>query len=271
MVCPNCGNNLEEGALFCFKCGMQLGTTASQPVQQSVQQPVQGGGYDTGVAGNDQSMQPAPKKKNTLLVVAIIIVVLMVLGVIGMVVYNRYESKQIEAEWDAFERAIGIDYLKVDGVNSDSSDMPQGVLVEEVVSSGVAEKAGIEAGDIITRFAGVNVTGEYELLREVLSHNLGDTVDIAIERKQDGEYMEIEGTITLGEGGSLSLTVSEEEAADAEDAKDEGADDDASSAFATGLFDRVAPPEDLDVLTGVLEDYYKCKSERNVEKSRDHH
>ena len=144
------------------------------------------------------------------------------------------------------------------------------MLVEEVVSSGVAEKAGIEAGDIITRFAGVNVTGEYELLREVLSHNLGDTVDIAIERKQDGEYMEIEGTITLGEGGSLSLTVSDEEsteeAADAEDAKDEGADADASSAFATGLFDRVAPPEDLDVLTGVLEDYYKCKSERNVEK-----
>jgi len=58
-----------------------------------------------------------------------------------------------------------------------------------------ASKAGIRAGDILTKFDGEEVNSNFELLAQILRHNVGDTVPVEIYR--NGSYMTL--TITLVE------------------------------------------------------------------------
>jgi serine protease Do len=71
----------------------------------------------------------------------------------------------------------------------------KGVLVADVFNGGPAEKAGIERGDVITRFDGKEVTGMRDLSRIVASTSVGKTVDLALLR--DGKAIEL--SVKLGE------------------------------------------------------------------------
>lgn len=72
---------------------------------------------------------------------------------------------------------------------------PDGAYVEEVVSGGPADKAGIRVGDIITELGGYGVDGLAGLEQELSYHVAGETVDITVYRS--GEYLTL--TLTLGE------------------------------------------------------------------------
>jgi len=57
-----------------------------------------------------------------------------------------------------------------------------GVLISVVQKGYPADKAGIKAGDILTKFDGEPVRTNFELLAQILRHNVGDSVQIDIYR-----------------------------------------------------------------------------------------
>jgi len=58
----------------------------------------------------------------------------------------------------------------------------KGVYIKSIVAGKPAEQAGIKQGDIITEFDGVKTETPYELLAQVIRHNVGDSVTIKISR-----------------------------------------------------------------------------------------
>ena len=76
---------------------------------------------------------------------------------------------------------------------SDQSDV-NGVLVNTVMEDSAAADAGMEEGDIITVFDGVEVNSVAELKDEIAKHLPGERVTVSIER--DGESQDLR--LTLG-------------------------------------------------------------------------
>jgi len=70
-----------------------------------------------------------------------------------------------------------------------------GVLVAEVVAGSPADRAGIEAGDVVTEFAGQAVDSPKGLARIVGAHDSGERVDVTVWR--DGRERRI--PVELGE------------------------------------------------------------------------
>lgn len=68
--------------------------------------------------------------------------------------------------------------------------VPTGVWVLQVSPLSAAYKAGIRAGDIITKFNGVRVNNFYELEEEKNKCKAGDTVEIEIYRPEKGKPSE---------------------------------------------------------------------------------
>ena len=61
-------------------------------------------------------------------------------------------------------------------------DMPLGAYVGNVVKGSCAEAAGIQAGDIITRLDGEEITSYSDLKSAVKNHSAGDTVEVEVYR-----------------------------------------------------------------------------------------
>jgi serine protease Do len=76
-----------------------------------------------------------------------------------------------------------------------ANNVPEGLLVSGVTQSGPAEKAGIKAGDIITKFDGKAVNAFKSLDTQKDTHKPGDQVKVEIYR--DGKTWIV--TVTLGE------------------------------------------------------------------------
>jgi serine protease Do len=74
-------------------------------------------------------------------------------------------------------------------------EVPSGAYVQEVVENSPAAKAGIEAGDIITKFDGTKLTGETdnELSKAISQHKVGDKVKVEVYR--DGETKTLDVTL----------------------------------------------------------------------------
>ena len=69
----------------------------------------------------------------------------------------------------------------------------EGVLVTEVLEGGSAEKAGLQANDIILSIDGDKVSSYGDLVKVLESKNVGDTVTMEIQR--DGQPMSIDITL----------------------------------------------------------------------------
>jgi len=65
----------------------------------------------------------------------------------------------------------------------------KGILIKSVLEGYPAESSGIKAGDIITGFAGKSMETPYQLLAQLLRHDVGDNIKVRIYR--EGQYMEI--------------------------------------------------------------------------------
>jgi len=61
-----------------------------------------------------------------------------------------------------------------------------------------AEQAGIQKGDIITKFDGKDVTSMEKLSYNMQYYAAGTTVDVVIERSSNGQYEEQTISVTLG-------------------------------------------------------------------------
>ena len=90
---------------------------------------------------------------------------------------------------------IGVEYTSVSKEDIDRYSLPSGLYVEKVLDNTPAKEAGLEKGDIITKFEDHDVTSSTELNKYKNEHKIGDKVKITIYRK--GEYKDIE--LTLGD------------------------------------------------------------------------
>ena len=94
-------------------------------------------------------------------------------------------------------------YLGISGVDvteevSKTYDMPIGVYVAQALEGTAAETAGIQKGDIITKFDGQSITSMVELQETLTYYPAGTTIDITIKRADGDQYKEQKVTVTLG-------------------------------------------------------------------------
>lgn len=88
---------------------------------------------------------------------------------------------------------------------SSALGIPSGIYVSQVVSGSPAEKAGISAGDVITKFEGNNVSTMSGLKEKLALKKANTKVKITFKRaNQSGAYEEKTVTVTLGKKSDFS-------------------------------------------------------------------
>jgi len=89
---------------------------------------------------------------------------------------------------------VGIQDLTPDIASAMKVDPRAGVLVNSITDGGPAQKANIKPGDIIGAVAGKKVVDGRELVREVIAHEVGQTIQLEIVR--DGKKYGTNMTLT---------------------------------------------------------------------------
>ena len=97
---------------------------------------------------------------------------------------------RVERSWIG----VGIQDLTPELAGAMKVDPRAGVLVNSISDNGPAQKANIRHGDIIAAVAGKKVTDGRELVREVIAHDVGQTVQLEILR--DGRRYGTNMTLT---------------------------------------------------------------------------
>ena len=105
---------------------------------------------------------------------------------------------------------LGITAQSVDSAVSEAYGVPEGVLVRDVTEGGAADKAGIEAKSIITKFAGKVVTTKEQLVDFLSYYEPGEDVELTIEVPDGKGYKEETVTVTLGENTNTQSTDSKD-------------------------------------------------------------
>lgn len=93
---------------------------------------------------------------------------------------------------------MGIAPQEVTEQISQMFNMPEGIYLQSVEEGSAAEKAGLLAGDIITKFDGQRITSYAELQSVLQYYAVGDSAKITVQRPENGQYTEHEVQITLG-------------------------------------------------------------------------
>lgn len=88
---------------------------------------------------------------------------------------------------------IGVYYREIDDqfAKDKGMSMIRGVYVDDVVKGGAAQKAGINAGDVIVRINGLDVNSKSELLESMAQHNPGDVVPVTVVRNGNETTMNV--------------------------------------------------------------------------------
>lgn len=93
---------------------------------------------------------------------------------------------------------IGISGQGVSGEMSSLYGIPEGIYLTEVQDGSPAADAGLQKGDIITKFDGSSVTSMQDLKTQLAYYAAGEEVPVTIQRQNGSEYEEQKVTITLG-------------------------------------------------------------------------
>ena len=93
---------------------------------------------------------------------------------------------------------IGVTCKNVTSDAAEYYNMPLGVFVDSVSEDGPADKAGIQAGDIIRKIDGTSVETFDNLTEQLSYYEAGEKIDFVIARANGGEYKEETVTVELG-------------------------------------------------------------------------
>ncbi|MCR4324350.1 MAG: trypsin-like peptidase domain-containing protein [Candidatus Curtissbacteria bacterium] len=88
---------------------------------------------------------------------------------------------------------LGIRYTHVSRDVAILNEVPEGELVQEVVSGSAAADAGIRVGDIITHFDGQRLSEETRLAQIIRGKKVGESVSIRVFR--DGQTIDLTATL----------------------------------------------------------------------------
>lgn len=92
---------------------------------------------------------------------------------------------------------LGISCENITQKQNSVYNIPVGVYVTEVAKQGAAYRAGIMAGDIITKVNGTRVETRSSLQGRITNKKVGTVVKITFQRSESGEYKEHEVEVTL--------------------------------------------------------------------------
>ena len=94
----------------------------------------------------------------------------------------------------------------MDSTVSKTYGIPAGAYIASVSEGSAAEAAGLEKGEVITKFDGKTVSG-FEELKELLQYYAaGETVEVTVKVPGSGEYAEKTVALTLGRVAETSET-----------------------------------------------------------------
>ncbi len=94
---------------------------------------------------------------------------------------------------------MGITGTDITSDMAQAYDMPQGIYIREIQTGSPAQKAGLEAGDVLVEFDGKKVNNMESLHAKLDKKKAGTTVSIKVKRQSPtGEYNDKTLKITLG-------------------------------------------------------------------------
>ncbi len=103
-------------------------------------------------------------------------------------------ADEIIATGSATHGLLGASVLDVTEDDAASDSAVVGASVQEIVSGGAADEAGLKVGDVITGFNGIQITGKTDLTAQVRALAAGATATVTYVR--DGKAGEV--SVTLG-------------------------------------------------------------------------
>ena len=114
-------------------------------------------------------------------------------------------------------------YLGIEGetITQDITQLygiPTGVGVVAVEPGSAAEKAGIQQGDVITQFDGRAVANQQQLSDTLQYYKAGETVDVTLQRADNGKYAGQTVSVTLGSAKEMPQAAAASSAAESSDA-----------------------------------------------------
>ena len=77
------------------------------------------------------------------------------------------------------------------------SDMPKGVYVYKILEDGAAAGSELREKDIITKLDGMTVKSMQELQKFLKGYEMGETIELLVQRQEEGRYKEQQIQITL--------------------------------------------------------------------------
>ncbi|MDE6759884.1 MAG: trypsin-like peptidase domain-containing protein [Lachnospiraceae bacterium] len=94
---------------------------------------------------------------------------------------------------------LGIQGKDITDEYAEGFNMPNGVYIVKIVENSPADKCGLKAGDIITKFDNRDIASQ-ETLNNILSNRkAGEEVELTVQRNNaKGEYEEVTLKVTLG-------------------------------------------------------------------------
>lgn len=116
---------------------------------------------------------------------------------------NRQTRTKVSSDQAA---ALGIKGQTVDSSIAEAYGIPQGVYVAEIEQGSAAEKAGITAGSVITKFDDTTIESMDDLKSCLEYYAAGETVDLVVKIADNGSYVEKTLTITLDKVDTSTTT-----------------------------------------------------------------
>ena len=110
---------------------------------------------------------------------------------------NRQVRTEKAAEGE--QGFLGISGQDVTSEVAQAYDMPKGVYITAVEAGSAAEQAGLQKGDIITKFDGTSVSALADLKEQISYYKSGEQVEITYSSQENGQYAEKTVTATLGQ------------------------------------------------------------------------
>ncbi len=94
---------------------------------------------------------------------------------------------------------LGVSVQDVSEEASEYYGIPKGAYVESTEEGGGAANAGIQQGDIITKFDGITITSASDLSGMIAYYKKGEQIEVTFMRSDNGVYQEKTVTVTLTE------------------------------------------------------------------------
>ena len=107
---------------------------------------------------------------------------------------NRKTRSEVAEEKRGY---LGIQGTTVDEDAAAAFGMPKGVYVYKILKDGAAADSQLKEKDIITKLDGMTVKSMQELQKFLKGYEAGETIEVLVQRQEDGQYKEIQIPVTL--------------------------------------------------------------------------